>query len=285
MSKNGYLLFRNYDPYVTSSFGNRVNPITNIYTLHAGVDYGTNREKLPTYAIETGRVVRTGFSNVSGNFVYVNYPRLKKTGLYQHLDRISVSENQIVDSNTIIGYVGDTGQVTGIHLHFGWFSEDELSLDWYSRNWEDFEEYEYKVEVAYFGEVVLRDELVNQVEVLVDNLRARKAPNGDILGYINPGIYNILESRIEKEYTWLLVDDNIWIAYDSNWAILYPKKEIDDEEDILDENEEVLEEDIDNLEKSSFFDRIIRRFSNIFEKILNFFNNLWYNVVGGFYEK
>ena len=279
MSKNGYLLFRNYNPYVTSSFGNRVNPVTGIYTLHAGVDYGTNGEKLPTYAIESGRVVGTGYSNINGNFVYVNYPRLKKTGLYQHLDRISVVENQIVDDDTIIGYVGDTGRVTGVHLHFGWFPEDDLSLDWYSRNWEDFETYEYPRPIAYFGEVVLRNNSVNQIEVLVDNLRARKSPNGDILGYINPGIYNILETRIEKEYTWILVDDNIWIAYDSNWAILYPKEDIEINMPKLDEDldkkddAESVDDDI-NIEKYSFWAKIIMIFSKIFQKILNFFNNL-----------
>ena len=71
MSKNGKLLFRGYNPYITSNLGNRVHPITGITTMHYGVDYGTNDKKLPTYAIEDGIVLDTGFSNISGNFVYI----------------------------------------------------------------------------------------------------------------------------------------------------------------------------------------------------------------------
>ena len=90
MSKNGYRLFKNYDPYITSNFGYRIHPITKVKTLHSGVDYGTNNKKLPTYALEDGKVLATGFAKANGNYVYVNFPRLKKTVIYQHLDKISV---------------------------------------------------------------------------------------------------------------------------------------------------------------------------------------------------
>lgn len=46
--------------------------------------------------------------------------------LYAHLDDINVSLGQQVTPNTIIGTVGETGCVTGPHLHFGLRYNGEL---------------------------------------------------------------------------------------------------------------------------------------------------------------
>lgn len=144
MSKNGKLIFKNYDPYITSPFGYRTHPITGKYQLHQGVDYGTKEEKLPQYAIEDGVVTGSGTDSTGAKYVYVKYPRLGKTGLHYHLDRYIVKNGQKVNGNTIIGYTGATGQVTGVHLHFGWFPTEDRNKDWNSKRWEDFEKYEYK---------------------------------------------------------------------------------------------------------------------------------------------
>ena len=69
MSKNGKLLFKDFDPYITSPFGNRIHPITKVMKMHDGVDYGTFDKKLPVYAIEEGKVIRTGYTSGTGNFV------------------------------------------------------------------------------------------------------------------------------------------------------------------------------------------------------------------------
>ena len=268
MSKNGKLLFRDYDPYITSSFGYRIHPITGVNTLHSGVDYGTNNEKLPTYAIESGKVVKTGYSNASGNYVYVNYPRLSKNALYQHLDSISVKPNDVVSSETIIGYTGSTGQVTGIHLHFGWFPSVDQDKGWYDRRWEDFEKYEYIKPIITLGEVDDRDLSELQIEVLVDNLRARDNPNGEILGYIRKGLYTVLDSKVLNDYTWFLVSDNLWIAYDKSWATLYL---VEEAKENLEDTIEIIEEDLENVEEISFFSKILNNVRRFVEKILNFF--------------
>ena len=144
MSKNGKLIFKDFDPYITSPFGNRTNPITGKPQFHQGVDYGTNDKKLPQYAIEDGEVTGCGTDSTGAKYVYVKYPRLGKTGLHYHLDSISVKNGQKVNSNTIIGYTGETGQATGIHLHFGWFKTENRNKSWDDKGWEDFEKYEYK---------------------------------------------------------------------------------------------------------------------------------------------
>lgn len=267
MSINGYLLFRDYIPYVTSAFGYRTNPITNKYTLHAGVDYGTNGQKIPTYAIEDGNVVSTGFTNVMGNYVYVNYPRLNKNALYEHLDRISVVKGQSVTNDTIIGYVGETGNATGVHLHFGWFDSNEQSKSWNERNWQDFEKYQYIPIKKYLGSPTIRNKKNDQIEVLIDNLYVRNDANGEILGYISPGIYNILNQKTTNDYTWYQVEDNKWIAYSNTWANIYLKEDIVDIDITSDSN----------INYSKLLDKIINLCKNIYliiKKILKYFHIL-----------
>lgn len=272
---NGKLLFRNFVPYITSNFGNRIHPITKEYTTHLGVDYGTNDQKLPTYAIENGQVLKTGYSNISGNFVYVNYKRLGKIALYQHLDRINVTNGQNVDRNTIIGYVGETGQVTGIHLHFGWFSESEFNKGWYERNWEDFEKYEYIKELEIIGTTTEPNQNLDQIEVLVDDLRARKEPNGEIFGYIKKGLYNILDTYQDENYTWYKVETDTWIAYSNSWAKIYDaiKPEISEDNDKLNNPNDVLDNEVneEEIEKQNIFQIIYLALVNFFKKIINFF--------------
>ena len=147
MSKNGKLIFKNFDPVVTSAFGYRINPITKKQQFHQGVDYGTNGKKLAQYALEDGVVTGCGTDGTGAKYVYVEYPRLGKTALHYHLDSYKVFNNQKVNDNTIIGYTGSTGQSTGIHLHFGWFPTEDRYKAWDKKRWEDFEKYEFpKVE-------------------------------------------------------------------------------------------------------------------------------------------
>jgi len=72
-----------------------------------------------------------------------------------------------------------------------------------------------------------RDEDSNQLEVLVDNLRARESPSlsAFITGFIQRGIYTYREQIKADGYIWYKVQD-FWIAYQNNWINLYPKKEV-----------------------------------------------------------
>lgn len=82
----------------------------------------------------------------------------------------------------------------------------------------------YPVPIDAFGTPVSRNENVDQIEVLANNLRARASANGDIKGYVNKGIYNILAKQLDS-YMWVKIEDNLWIAHDTPWSILYPKQE------------------------------------------------------------
>lgn len=60
-----------------------------------------------------------------------------------------------------------------------------------------------------------------QIEVFIENLRVRNAPNGNILGYAVPGIYNIISTVNKDNYDWYQVENGKWIAYDATWATVY----------------------------------------------------------------
>ena len=84
---------------------------------HNGVDYGTNRKKIPIYPIEEGIVTYTGKDNYGALIVKVKYNRINKTFIYGHLDKITVEKGTKVNEKTMLGLTGKTGYATGIHLH------------------------------------------------------------------------------------------------------------------------------------------------------------------------
>lgn len=70
------------------------------------------------------------------------------------------------------------------------------------------------------GTPVSRNDKVDQVEILVNNLNARNgsSKNCKKLGYINKGIYNYI-SKTEKEgYIWYQVEKDIYIASNGEWC-------------------------------------------------------------------
>ena len=84
---------------------------------HNGIDYGTNRKKIPIYPIEDGIVTYTGKDSYGALIVKVKYNRINKTFVYGHLDKITVEKGQKVNEQTMLGLTGKTGNATGIHLH------------------------------------------------------------------------------------------------------------------------------------------------------------------------
>ena len=74
---------------------------------------------------------------------------------------------------------------------------------------------------------VARDENVNQLQVLVDQLRVRKEPgtNKEILGFATMGYYNYYETKQANDYTWYRIANNQWVAYSKDWETILPRKE------------------------------------------------------------
>lgn len=86
--------------------------------------------------------------------------------------------------------------------------------------------WEYLNEIAIIGTPVERNNKVDQIEVLINNLNLRESytTTSTRIGYIKKGIYNVLDSKNNEGYTWYKVE-NYWIASNPNWTKYYPKEE------------------------------------------------------------
>jgi murein DD-endopeptidase MepM/ murein hydrolase activator NlpD len=101
---------------ITSTFGMRQNPVTGNQGFHQGLDLAAP-QGTPVYAAQSGTVSELGSDPIYGNYIIITHNNYW-VSLYGHLSTIETSLHQQVNSGTLIGRVGSTGQSTGPHLHF-----------------------------------------------------------------------------------------------------------------------------------------------------------------------
>jgi len=103
--------------YVTSFIGYRWG------SFHKGTDIGSRtRKNTALYSIGNG-VIKDIWKDAYGALcVTVQYKTVKGeyyTAIYAHLSKYAsgIYEGMKVNSNTVLGYMGDTGKAYGVHLH------------------------------------------------------------------------------------------------------------------------------------------------------------------------
>ena len=115
--------------YISSHFNpNRMHPILHKIKAHNGVDYAAKRNT-PIMASGDGVISFLGRQSGYGRTIEIKHGGNIKT-LYAHLEKF---ENKLkvgskIKQGDIIGYVGDSGQATGPHLHFE-FWQGEVRTD------------------------------------------------------------------------------------------------------------------------------------------------------------
>ena len=101
---------------ISSNYGMRIHPIQKIEKMHYGIDFVIeNREVL---AAGDGYVKAAGYAELVGNYIIISHRSDTETHYY-HLDRNIAIEGEFVTVGIVIGIQGETGAVTGEHLHFG----------------------------------------------------------------------------------------------------------------------------------------------------------------------
>lgn len=120
---------------ITSKFGTRIDPINHTTDFHSGVDLDAP-DGSEVVSIGDGEVVQVALNNGTlGNTVYIKHSidGVIYYSVYAHLlnNSIVVSEGQTVKAKQKIGIIGNSGRVTGTHLHLSLMTPE---LKWNQKN-------------------------------------------------------------------------------------------------------------------------------------------------------
>jgi murein DD-endopeptidase MepM/ murein hydrolase activator NlpD len=97
-------------------FGKRIHPITHLVVFHEGLDLAPGLGAR-VVASQAGKVLFAGNRSGYGRLIILDHGQ-GTTSYYAHLDKILVKMGASVKRGDLIGKVGETGNVTGPHLHF-----------------------------------------------------------------------------------------------------------------------------------------------------------------------
>jgi murein DD-endopeptidase MepM/ murein hydrolase activator NlpD len=97
-------------------FGKRVHPITHRIVFHEGLDLAPGLGAR-VVASQDGKVIFAGMKAGYGRLIILDHGQ-GITSYYAHLDKILVKTGNTVKRGDLIGKVGESGKVTGPHLHF-----------------------------------------------------------------------------------------------------------------------------------------------------------------------
>jgi murein DD-endopeptidase MepM/ murein hydrolase activator NlpD len=102
--------------WVTSDFGQRLDPYTADRVMHGGLDIAAPQGK-EVFSPSDGTVVFAGLEGGYGNVLVIDHGYGIKTR-YGHLAKIAVKAGDRVKRGAYIANVGNTGRSTGPHLHY-----------------------------------------------------------------------------------------------------------------------------------------------------------------------
>lgn len=103
---------------ITSPYGWRTHPVTGETSFHDGTDYGGSLND-PIYATQDGVVVVNQYGNLQGWYVQIRHTSDNYYSGYQHMSLQSpIPVGTTVSKGQRIGSMGESGLVTGVHLHF-----------------------------------------------------------------------------------------------------------------------------------------------------------------------
>ncbi|KKK37562.1 hypothetical protein WQ57_12540 [Mesobacillus campisalis] len=94
---------------ITDTYGTREG-------LHKGIDIAS-RLGSPVYAVDGGIITKSYYSSTYGHVVFIKHENQFET-VYAHLHKRHAFEGEKVKQGELIGVMGNTGDSSGVHLHF-----------------------------------------------------------------------------------------------------------------------------------------------------------------------
>lgn len=105
------------NPQVISGFGPRYHPIYKILRPHTGIDI-IGKKGTPIYATADGTICNPNVGTSGyGILVAINHGNGYQT-IYAHLSKKNVHIGQKVKRGEVIGYMGNSGLSSGVHVHY-----------------------------------------------------------------------------------------------------------------------------------------------------------------------
>lgn len=103
--------------WLSCGFGWRSNPFSGKgKEFHFGLDIaGPWKSRITSPA--DGEVIEAGEDRLLGRYAKIRHNKRLIT-VYGHMQSVEVSEGDLVKREDLIGYMGNTGRSTGIHLHY-----------------------------------------------------------------------------------------------------------------------------------------------------------------------
>jgi murein DD-endopeptidase MepM/ murein hydrolase activator NlpD len=117
---------------LTSYFGNRRSYNSGQYFgFHGGLDFKVVINSLDIYAPAPGIVIFAGPMDIRGFTTFIDHGQGVVSG-YAHQSEILIETGEKVETGQIIGIIGNTGRVTGPHLHWDiWVNGNQVDpFDW-----------------------------------------------------------------------------------------------------------------------------------------------------------
>jgi len=106
---------------LSSPFGFRIHPLTGKKRFHHGVDLrAMAREEVRS--IQEGWILHAGWAGGYGYMVEVLHPG-RHFSRYAHLSQVNVRVGEKIQTGTVVGLAGDSGETTGVHVHFELWKE------------------------------------------------------------------------------------------------------------------------------------------------------------------
>ncbi len=102
--------------WLSSPYGQRVDPITGRTAWHSGVDFA-GRDGSDVIAVASGVVTYAGERSGYGKMVEISHSGGYVTR-YAHHKSVSVTPGDVVKKGETIGHMGSSGRSTGPHVHF-----------------------------------------------------------------------------------------------------------------------------------------------------------------------